>query len=83
MLSVLCVQFLDMVYQLTQQFPCAFEFNERFLIFLLEHLYDCQFGTFLWYICAPRPVQHARSWRSPLCGGLLAVTRKRRGKRRG
>lgn len=40
-------QFLDMVYQLTQQFPCAFEFNERFLVFLLEHLYDCQFGTFL------------------------------------
>jgi hypothetical protein len=82
-----------MVYQLTQQFPCAFEFNERFLIFLLEHLYDCQFGTFLWYRCAPdpaplfhesvAPVQHARSWRSPLCDGLLAVTRKRRGKSRG
>ena len=60
MLSVLCVQFLDMVYQLTQQSPCAFEFNERFLIFLLEHLYDCQFGTFLWYIGAPRPRSSTR-----------------------
>jgi hypothetical protein len=56
MLGALCVQFLDMVYQLTQQFPCAFEFNERFLIFLLEHLYDCQFGTFLWYRGAPPPL---------------------------
>jgi myotubularin-related protein 1/2 len=30
-----------------KQFPNAFEFNEHFLITILEHLYSCLFGTFL------------------------------------
>ncbi|KTG45334.1 hypothetical protein cypCar_00002197 [Cyprinus carpio] len=30
-----------------QQFPAAFEFNEYFLITILDHLYSCLFGTFL------------------------------------
>ncbi|XP_070552513.1 phosphatidylinositol-3,5-bisphosphate 3-phosphatase MTMR2-like isoform X2 [Ptychodera flava] len=29
------------------QFPSAFEFNENFLITILDHLYSCLFGTFL------------------------------------
>nr|KAF6436018.1 myotubularin 1 [Rousettus aegyptiacus] len=29
-------------------FPTAFEFNERFLITILDHLYSCRFGTFLY-----------------------------------
>ncbi|KAJ8297451.1 hypothetical protein KUTeg_023982 [Tegillarca granosa] len=29
------------------QFPNAFEFNEHFLITILDHLYSCLFGTFL------------------------------------
>eukprot|EP00069_Balaena_mysticetus_P009630 bmy_06472T0 len=29
-------------------FPTAFEFNERFLIVILDHLYSCRFGTFLY-----------------------------------
>uniref|UniRef100_A0A1A7YLX3 Myotubularin related protein 7b n=1 Tax=Iconisemion striatum TaxID=60296 RepID=A0A1A7YLX3_9TELE len=40
-------QFLECVWQLSEQFPCAFEFNERFLIALHTHVYSCQFGTFL------------------------------------
>ncbi|XP_053086246.1 myotubularin-related protein 2-like [Pangasianodon hypophthalmus] len=32
---------------MTQQFPAAFEFNEYFLLTLLDHLYSCLFGTFL------------------------------------
>ncbi|KFD67174.1 hypothetical protein M514_11696 [Trichuris suis] len=40
-------QFLDAVWQLIEQFPTEFEFNERYLITLQEHLYSCQFGTFL------------------------------------
>ena len=40
-------QFLECIWQLTQQFPCAFEFNEIFLIKLHEHVYSCQFGTFI------------------------------------
>uniref|UniRef100_A0A5F8G5N5 Myotubularin n=1 Tax=Monodelphis domestica TaxID=13616 RepID=A0A5F8G5N5_MONDO len=29
------------------QFPTAFEFNEQFLITILDNLYSCRFGTFL------------------------------------
>lgn len=39
--------FLDCVWQIYQQFPCSFEFNDRFLITLFEHAYSSQFGTFL------------------------------------
>lgn len=41
------LMFLDCVYQIHQQFPCSFEFNEQFLIMLFEHSYASQFGTFL------------------------------------
>ena len=30
--------------QIYQQFPCSFEFNDRFLITLFEHAYSSQFG---------------------------------------
>lgn len=40
-------QFLECVWQLSEQFPCAFEFNERFLIAIHTHVYSCQYGTFL------------------------------------
>lgn len=41
------LMFLDCVYQIHQQFPCSFEFNEQFLVTLFEHSYASQFGTFL------------------------------------
>lgn len=41
------LQFIDCVWQMTIQFPYAFEFNEHFLITILDHLYSCLFGTFL------------------------------------
>lgn len=40
-------QFLDAVWQITEQYPCEFEFNEDFLITIHDHLYSCQFGTFV------------------------------------
>uniref|UniRef100_A0A672FMH5 Myotubularin related protein 7b n=1 Tax=Salarias fasciatus TaxID=181472 RepID=A0A672FMH5_SALFA len=40
-------QFLECVWQLSEQFPCAFQFNERFLIAVHTHVYSCQYGTFL------------------------------------
>ncbi|XP_075896695.1 myotubularin-related protein 1a isoform X2 [Nelusetta ayraudi] len=46
--SPLFVQFIDCVWQMTRQFPAAFEFNELFLITVLDHLYSCLFGTFLY-----------------------------------
>ncbi|XP_046694621.1 myotubularin-related protein 2 isoform X4 [Silurus meridionalis] len=45
--SPIFLQFIDCVWQITQQFPAAFEFNEYFLLTLLDHLYSCLFGTFL------------------------------------
>lgn len=41
------VQFIDCVYQIMSQFPSEFEFTERLLIDILDHMYTCQFGTFL------------------------------------
>uniref|UniRef100_A0AAY5EH62 Myotubularin related protein 1b n=1 Tax=Electrophorus electricus TaxID=8005 RepID=A0AAY5EH62_ELEEL len=46
--SPLFVQFIDCVWQMSRQFPSAFEFNELFLIMVLDHLYSCLFGTFLY-----------------------------------
>ncbi|RPA86817.1 phosphatases II [Ascobolus immersus RN42] len=40
--------FLDATYQLLNQYPTRFEFNERFLRRLLYHVYSCQYGTFLY-----------------------------------
>lgn len=46
--SPIFIQFIDCVWQVTRQFPCAFEFNEYFLITVLDHLHSCRFGTFLY-----------------------------------
>uniref|UniRef100_A0A8D0DHR4 Myotubularin related protein 7a n=1 Tax=Sander lucioperca TaxID=283035 RepID=A0A8D0DHR4_SANLU len=40
-------QFLECVWQLMEQFPCAFEFNARFLITIHSHIYSCQYGNFI------------------------------------
>lgn len=45
--SPIFVQFIDCVWQLTQQYPCSFEFNSAFLIEILDHLFSCLYGTFL------------------------------------
>jgi myotubularin-related protein 1/2 len=37
----------DAVSQIMSQFPNYFEFNERFLIVILDNIYNCRFGTFL------------------------------------
>lgn len=41
------LQWLDCVHQLLIQFPCLFEFNEAFLVKLVQHTYSCLYGTFL------------------------------------
>lgn len=55
--SPIFVQFIDCVWQMTKQFPTAFEFNERLLLTILDHLYSCRFGTFL-YNCESVRDQH-------------------------
>ncbi|CAG5124749.1 unnamed protein product, partial [Candidula unifasciata] len=46
-ISPIFLQFLDCVYQLTLQHPARFQFNEAYLIKLLQHSYACLFGNFL------------------------------------
>lgn len=41
-------QWLDCVWQMWRQYPCAFEFTEAALIFVLEHVHSCRYGTFLY-----------------------------------
>ncbi|XP_033627288.1 myotubularin-related protein 3-like [Asterias rubens] len=41
------LQWLDCVHQLILQYPTAFEFNQTFLVKLVQHTYSCLFGTFL------------------------------------
>jgi len=38
---------MDVVYQLLRQFPVAFEFNHRLLSTIIDAVYECKFGTFL------------------------------------
>lgn len=45
--SPVFMQFIDAVWQLMRQFPCSFEFSERFLIALLDEVYGKRSGTFL------------------------------------
>ena len=46
--SPIFVQFIDCVWQIQQQHKKMFEFTEEFLIAILNHVYTCQFGTFLY-----------------------------------
>lgn len=41
------LQFLDAVHQIMVQNPTSFEFNDLFLIYVMESCYSCQYGTFL------------------------------------
>jgi myotubularin-related protein 1/2 len=45
--SPVFMQFVDAVWQLTRQFPCSFEFTEKYLIALMDEVYIKRSGTFL------------------------------------
>ncbi|KAJ5069810.1 myotubularin-related [Anaeramoeba ignava] len=45
--SPVFLQWMDCVYQFWRQYPNAFEFNEDFLLGVIEHVYSLRFGTFL------------------------------------
>ncbi|KAI8128627.1 Myotubularin-related protein 8 [Lucilia cuprina] len=45
--SPIFTQFLDCTWQLMSQRTDAFEFNERFLLILHDHVHSCQYGTFV------------------------------------
>ncbi|KAG2464028.1 MTMR1 protein, partial [Polypterus senegalus] len=58
--SPIFLQFIDCVWQMTKQFPTAFEFNEHFLITIVDHLYSCRFGTFLFNCESVRDTQEVK-----------------------
>ncbi len=45
--SPIMSQFLDSTWQVLTQFPEAFQFNEDYLLAIHDHVYSCQFGTFV------------------------------------
>ena len=45
--SSIFLSFLDSVWQILHQFPFSFEFEESLLLFIIDSVYSCQFGTFL------------------------------------
>uniref|UniRef100_A0A8C5PN40 Myotubularin related protein 8 n=1 Tax=Leptobrachium leishanense TaxID=445787 RepID=A0A8C5PN40_9ANUR len=45
--SPVFTQFLECVWHLSEQFPCAFEFNEKYLLEIHDHVFSCQFGNFI------------------------------------
>lgn len=45
--SPVFLQFIECVWQIMQQFPSVFEFNEEFLHLLIHHTYSARFGDFL------------------------------------
>jgi hypothetical protein len=61
--SPIFLQFIDCVFQIMHQYPTAFEFNERFLISVLDHVFSNVFGTFLFNSMRERE-QHEVSLRT-------------------
>ncbi|XP_075228079.1 phosphatidylinositol-3-phosphate phosphatase isoform X2 [Lycorma delicatula] len=58
--SPVFLQFIDCVWQITTMYPNAFQFNEYFLITILDHLYSCRFGTFLFNSDRERVVEEVK-----------------------
>ncbi|EDR23997.1 hypothetical protein, conserved [Entamoeba dispar SAW760] len=51
--SPIFLQFIDCVYQFMRIFPKEFEFNETFLIEIIQQTYSCYFGNFLFNCVEP------------------------------
>ena len=45
--SPVFLQWLDCVHQLLEQYPCSFEFNGSLLVFIMENVFSCKYGTFM------------------------------------
>ena len=59
--SPIFLQFLDAVHQLLEQFPNAFEFNEKLLLFLAKNYSINLYGTFLYNNEKERKEQNAKT----------------------
>jgi hypothetical protein len=52
---------MDCIWQLTVQFPTAFEYNEQMLLAIVDHSFSGRFGTFLWNCERERVVKGVRA----------------------
>ena len=59
-LSPVFQQWIDCVWQLWVQFPTEFEFNEQLLIAILDSLYSCRYGNFLFNCQLDRELHHVK-----------------------
>eukprot|EP00658_Telonema_sp_P-2_P072744 TRINITY_DN6183_c0_g1_i10.p1 TRINITY_DN6183_c0_g1~~TRINITY_DN6183_c0_g1_i10.p1 ORF type:complete len:805 (-),score=166.91 TRINITY_DN6183_c0_g1_i10:63-2477(-) len=60
--SPVFMQFLDAVYQLLMSYPTYFEFTPAFLLYMLDQVYSCRFGTFLLNTHRERLISHPFSY---------------------
>lgn len=58
--SPVFILWLECIYQIMQQYPTAFEFNETLLLAINDHVYSGKFGTFLFDCEAKRFDFHAK-----------------------
>lgn len=45
--SPVFTQFIECLWHLMEQYPCSFEYNEKYLLEIHNHVYSCQFGNFI------------------------------------
>eukprot|EP00026_Physarum_polycephalum_P000022 Phypoly_transcript_00022.p1 GENE.Phypoly_transcript_00022~~Phypoly_transcript_00022.p1 ORF type:complete len:3281 (-),score=556.54 Phypoly_transcript_00022:159-8669(-) len=64
--SPVFVHFLFAVWMIWQQYPTSFAFNEDFLMFLADAVYDCRFGNFLHNSDSERSADSSLSFVRPL-----------------
>mgnify|MGYP002632366169 CR=1 FL=1 len=70
--SPIFLQFVECVWQLTHQFPTAFEFNGTFLATLLASVLSCKFGNFLCN-CERQRAEHRFDQRTLSCWDSLCT----------
>mmetsp|Transcript_40013 Transcript_40013/g.65071 ORF Transcript_40013/g.65071 Transcript_40013/m.65071 type:complete len:859 (+) Transcript_40013:103-2679(+) len=70
--SPVFIQFIDCVWQMLRQSPLSFEFTEEFLVSVLDHVYDCRFGTFLFNFESQRRKARYKEKTESLWSFLLA-----------
>jgi len=69
-ISPIFTQFIDTTWQLMNQFPKAFQFNDKYLLTIHDHVYSCQYGTFIGN-CQRERVGHKLSSRTHSLWGYL------------
>lgn len=69
--SPIFVQFIDACFQLTSQFPTAFEFNDTFLLALVDAYFSCQVP--IAFVPHPSPLPFSSSPLSPALPAFLSL----------